>query len=434
MAKNTSTETNQQVVEDKYWGQPHEENERFSEREFENDFLQVFMHEPFLGGISIAISKKPDVTCRTAYVGFRESTMDLMFGFNPYFFRSLGHKEREGVIMHEIYHIVLQHLFERVVTDRKFMMAWNIGTDLAINSIIGHNRLPSMALIPGRIPSKMKNKKLIEYIKEAKPMQASEFYFEGVKKILEESDADDDGNSTLDDHTGWGEISEASRDQFRDKVRGMIQSAVNHADSRNTWGSVPSSMQEEIRKGLTHEVEWRSILKMFFGTARTLTRISSIKKFSRKMPGILPGVKRGTMAKFAFFVDQSGSMSDSDVSLCFAEVEGACKETEIDVYNFDTEVDEDSHKVWKRGKTFPWARTRCGGTNFDAVAEFVNSPKNSGKWAGICILTDGGAPIMGTVRGAKTLWVITPDGSCDITRPGDLIVQLKRDNKQFERA
>jgi predicted metal-dependent peptidase len=429
--KSQTTETKQEHG-DKFWGQPHVEGERFSDREFENDFLQVYMHEPFLGGVSMEISKVADPECMTAYVGIRKDTQELVLGYNPYFFRSLTPTEREGVIIHELYHVVLQHLFERNVTDKNYAMAWNIGTDLAINSIIGHLRLPSMALIPGRIPSRMKQKRLIDFIKNVKPLQASEFYFEGVKEILEQMENDGegmDGEGTLDDHSGWGDLPDNVKDQIKDKVRGMLQNAVNRADSKNSWGTVPASMQAEIRKGLTHEINWRAIIKMFFGTARSMLRISTIKKISRKLPGILPGVKRGTTARFAFFIDQSGSMSDEDVALAFTEVEGASKESEIDVYNFDTEIDESSHKVWKRGRVFPWGRTRCGGTDFNAVARFVNEQRNYGKWSGICILTDGYAPTLGFVRGAKVLWVITPSGTTNVTRPGDLIVQLRKEQK-----
>lgn len=435
MASKQSTDTSNEQELDKFWGQPHVENEVFSNREFEQDFLQVYMHEPFLGGVSMEISKIADASCGTAYVGIDKENQEVMLGYNPYFFRSLSPQEREGVIIHELYHVVLQHLFERRVQDKNYAMAWNIGTDLAINSIIGHTRLPSMALIPGRIPTKVKNEKLSNFIKNVKALQASEFYFEGVKEIIDEMESNGEGFGgigTLDDHDSWGDLPDNLKDQIKDKVRGMLQNAVNRADSKNSWGTVPATMQAEIRRGLTHEVDWRSILRMFFGIARSLQRISTIKKISRKMPGVLPGVKRGTMARFAFFIDQSGSMSDEDVELCFAEVEGACKETEIDVYNFDTEIDEDSHKVWKRGRRFPWGRTRCGGTDFNAVANFVNSDKNRGRWSGICILTDGYAPALGAVRGSKVLWVITPNGTVNVTRPGDLIVQLRKET-QFKR-
>lgn len=430
--KNQNTETKLDE-NDKYWGQPHYEGETFSIREFEHDFLSLYMNEPFLGGVSMGITKVVDPSCGTAYVGISKANHDLILGINPYFFRAMAKTHREGVSKHELYHVVLQHLFERNVTDKNYAQAWNIGADLAINSIIGWQNLPAMALVPGRTPSKMKMEKLVEYIKNVKPMQAAEFYFEGVKEILDEAEENGepglDDAGTLDDHDGWGDLPEGIKDQIRDKVRGVIQNAVNRADSKNSWGTVPASMQAEIRKALQHEVDWRSVLRMFFGLARSMTRISTIKKISKKLPGILPGVKRGTMARFAFFIDQSGSMSDDDVGNCFAEVEAACKETEIDVFNFDTEIDITSHKVWKRGRSFPWERTRCGGTDFNAVANFLNDPKNRGRWSGACILTDGYAPVMGAVRGARILWLITPTGTVDVTRPGDLIVQLRKDSQ-----
>jgi predicted metal-dependent peptidase len=375
------------------------------------------------------ITKFPDPECGTAYVGIDEQSHELQMGYNPYFFRSLKNNEREGVILHEIYHVVLLHLFERNVTDRTYAMAWNIGTDLAINSIIGHARLPSMALIPGRIPSKAKPGKLVEYIKTAPLLESSEYYFEKVKDLMEKDKDGLGGVGTMDDHSGWGNLPEHIKEQIRDRVRGIIKNAVDRAESKNSWGTVPSRVQEEIRKGLRNEVDWRSIMRMFFGTARSMTRISTIKKISKKLPGILPGVKRGVVARFAFFIDQSGSMSNEDVALAFTEVEAASRETEIDVYNFDTEIDEDSHKLWKRGRVFPWGRTRQGGTDFNAVANFVNDKKNLGRWSGICILTDGIAPAMNPVRNAKVLWVFTPNGSAAVAKPGDLVVQLRKEQK-----
>ena len=219
MAGKAQTTETKQDTGDKFWGQPHEEGEKFSDREFEKDFLDIYMHEPFLGGVSMEISKIADPECGTAYVGIRKDTHELVLGYNPYFFRSLTPTEREGVIIHELYHVVLQHLFERNVTDRTYAMAWNIGTDLAINSIIGHTRLPSMALIPGRIPSKMKQQKLVEFIKNVKPLQASEFYFEGVKELLEQmeknGEGSPDGEGTLDDHSGWVTYQMVSRTRSR---------------------------------------------------------------------------------------------------------------------------------------------------------------------------------------------------------------------------
>jgi predicted metal-dependent peptidase len=132
------------------------------------------------------------------------------------------------------------------------------------------------------------------------------------------------------------------------------------------------------------------------------------------------------------FIDQSGSMADEDIALLYSELEGLAKEVSIDTYNFDVTIDKKSHKSWKRGEKLPAiGRTRCGGTDFQCVADFCNDPENRGKWSGVIILTDGYAPKMGGVNGAKVLWVITETGSMDVVRPGDLAVKMKVE-KQFK--
>ena len=181
---------------------------------------------------------------------------------------------------------------------------------------------------------------------------------------------------------------------------------------------------------LSREIDWRSVVKNFIGRCRTQERSSTIRRVNKKMPYIHPGVRRPMRAKFACFIDQSGSMSDYDISMLFGELEGFAKETELDVYHFDTEIDEGSHTVWKKSSPFPKAhRTRSGGTDFQCVANFCNKPENRGRWSGVVILTDGYAAVMGNIVGAKVLWVITEGGTKNIVRKGDLAVQMKKTRK-----
>ena len=119
--------------------------------------------------------------------------------------------------------------------------------------------------------------------------------------------------------------------------------------------------------------------------------------------------------------------------MLFCELEQFAQHTELEVFHFDTEIDEKSKTLWKKGRPFPPAhRTRCGGTDFQAVADYCNRPENRGKWAGIVILTDGYAPAMGQILGSKVIWVITETGTMNAVRKGDLAVQMKK-AKQFKR-
>ena len=232
---------------------------------------------------------------------------------------------------------------------------------------------------------------------------------------------------SLDGHEGWGEVPEDVREILNEKVKDMMSEGVKRSQMKGSWGSVPASMQEMIQKLLTSEIDWKSILRHFIGRARSMDRDATIKRVNKKAPYIFPGVRRKTKAKLCFFIDQSGSMSDADVQLAMSAAWECSKETEIDVYNFDTSVDEASHQVWKRGISTPWSRTRSGGTDFNGVRDFVIESRNKGKWQGIAILSDGYAAKMGQMIGVKVIWLITPGGTVEYVREGDLLVKMKEE-------
>ena len=81
------------------------------------------------------------------------------------------------------------------------------------------------------------------------------------------------------------------------------------------------------------------------------------------------------------------------------------RHTEFTLYNFDTEVDESSERVWRGNKAPGMERTRCGGTCFKAPT--VHANKNRSKFDGYLILTDGECSDPGPSR-LKRGWVITP--------------------------
>lgn len=411
--------------------------------EFDQDFLQLYMYDPFLGAVSLDVTKFADPKCPTAYVGIRKNgaRFDVVMGYSPKFFRGLSSEERKGVIRHELYHLIFQHIFSRSCADPSDMKLWNWGTDLAINSLIGAENLPRMCLIPGQNPIDPKTGKPIEgpyaaYIKSAPKLQSSDHYYDELKKIRDENGENTPDYATLgsmDDHDGWGEIDPETIEELRDKVKGMIKNGTTRADQNNTWGTVPQHIQEYIRKMLSNEVDWKSIIRNFIGRTRTVERNSTIKRINKKMPYIQPGVKRPMRANFACFMDQSGSMSDEDIALLFGELGNLANLTQLDVFHFDTEIDEKSHHIWKRGDNTPRClRTRCGGTDFQAVANFANDSKNRHRWSGIIILTDGYAPQMGQVNGARVLWVVTPGGTMEHVRQGDLACQMKKSNGKFK--
>lgn len=428
------------------------ERSKYYEGEFSHQITDLCQHEPFLSSIFMSMTRRADFRVPTAYVSVHRNggLYDVVFGFNPTFIRSLTPMQRMGVFRHECYHVVFNHIFIRAMGDKRYSKLWNYATDLAINSIIGKHSLPEMVLLPGHRSvdpetGEKASGPYADWIATAPLGKSSDYYFAELVKIMHENNHTDPnqitigigggtGDGTMDNHDGWDDIPEEVQDEIRERIRDLVEQGANAADSGGKgWGSMPSEIEKWIRQYLSREIDWRSVVKSFFGRVRSQERASTMKRINKKTPYINPGVKRKTKAKFVCFIDQSGSMSDKDIAMLFGELENFAKETEIDVYHFDTEIDVKSHTVWKKGMTFPKPhRTRCGGTDFDAVANFCNDRRNP-EWSGVVILTDGYAPVMGAIRNAKTLWVITETGTMETVRPGDLAVRMASGQKSFKR-
>lgn len=439
---------------------------RYQTEEFDSHFLKFYLENPFMGPLCLGVKKLADESVATAYMSaaMTEDGNDFEFvlGFNPNWLRAMPQNQILGVLKHEMYHLLFQHVTSRGVFDSDYAMLWNVATDLCINSLIGEKNLPSGLLIPGKRPMMPdKNGKMVDagpayicdFIEKAPPGQASDFYFEGLKKVINDNPSDNKGEgegsggggrgilgeiSTMDDHDRWGDLPPEIEEIMKEKVRDALEEAIRRADNdpqKNMWGDMPIAIQEHLRKMISREIDWRSIVRQFVGRCRSIERIGTVRRINKRAPYIFPGSKRKTRAKFRCFIDQSGSMSDLDITMLFAELEGLANETEIEVFHFDTEVDLDSRTVWKKGRPYPPHRTRCGGTDFGCVQNFLNSPGERGKTDGVFILTDGYAPVMGQVFGCRVMWVITESGTLEATRPGDLAVKMKsKDKGKFHRS
>ena len=153
--------------------------------------------------------------------------------------------------------------------------------------------------------------------------------------------------------------------------------------------------------------------------SRRADRASSIRRINRKYAGIHPGQYRDYKANIAVYLDQSGSVSDSDLQLLAGELGGLAKRVEFTLFNFDTSVDEKSERVLKKGRAVRLERTRCGGTDFRCVQDHAN--KNAGRFDGYLVLTDGYAPDPAGANRLKRGWVIVPTGE----------LQFKKSNRDF---
>ena len=100
------------------------------------------------------------------------------------------------------------------------------------------------------------------------------------------------------------------------------------------------------------------------------------------------------------------------------------KRVEFTLFNFDTEVDENSERVLRKGRQVNLTRTRCGGTDFRCVQDHAN--KHSGRFDGYLVLTDGYAPDPGGFNKLKRGWVIVPTGQLQFSKSSrDFHIKMK---------
>ena len=423
--------------------------------ELDPHLINLLWSEPFFSKILRVITKVKTDTIPTAGVLAKDG--DIKMWWNPKFLAGLTAEQVKGLLKHECYHLVFEHTTTRRHDPH---IIWNYATDLAINSLIPEEELPEGGLIPGKAFKELTEADKIKMgpdavgryervsakIESFPKEKAAEWYFAELQEVADDiakgnepgegqpGDGDGEGNGPAmpgptADHDGWDALSDEDRELVKGKVKQAVEDAVKECDRNGQWGAVGGGTQKVLRELISKEIPWQTVLKKFCGTTRRANRTTNIRRLNRKYPAIHPGHQKGYTSSIAVYIDQSGSVSDHELELFFGELRSLAKRTEFTIYNFDTEVDTDSERVWKRGRTPAAGRTRCGGTCFTAPTKHAN--KNSHKFDGYLILTDGEASDPGPSK-LKRGWVICPGQKLYFEASNrDFVINMKEPKKEM---
>jgi predicted metal-dependent peptidase len=370
---------------------------------------RLLMDEPFFAALSRKIEKRANYGIPTAGVRVDPDTAQFEMAYNPDFFAKLPEEQIRGVLKHEFYHLIFEH-----VTSRKPEgvphMKWNIAADLAINSHL-QGELPENCCMPGVGPfADLPLGKSAEWYLANFPEQPEKEGGSGSGEGGEGEGDPQDGN--FDDHSGWDDANASAQQQAANQMakerlkQAMKEAAKEASQSPKGWGSVSGEVKQEILKRLESKVDWKKVLRYFIKTSQRASRRSSVKRINKRYAYIHPGKKVQRQAKIAIAIDQSGSVSDDMLSAFFAELNSLAKLAEFTVVPFDTNVDESKVYIWKKGKQQKAERVLCGGTDFDAPTKYVND--NS--FDGVIILTDMEAPKPKACK-AQRMWMTDARGA-----------------------
>ena len=360
---------------------------------------RLLMREPFFAALSRRIDKIRTDSVPTAGVRVNPDTAQFELFYNPKFMGALTDEHKMGVLMHEFYHIIFEHVTTRKPEDG-IRQIDNIAMDLAING------LPEMR---GKLPCEADPGPIL--VEGGEPMkgvlpgegkfadlpacQTYEWYLAELEKMQEEAkqngEPDPFGDEdSFDVHDGFGQGggNQQANEIAKERLKEAVKKAAEEADKAGNWGSVSQSMKKAIKERLQTKVDWKKMLRYFVRTSQRADKRSTPRRLNKRFPKVHPGKRVRRQAKIAISIDQSGSVDDGMLAAFYSELDNLAQFAEFTVIPFDTKVAEDKVYVWKKGERRKAERVLHGGTCFDAPTKFVNS----GKFDGHIVLTDMCAP------------------------------------------
>jgi len=282
--------------------------------------------------------------------------------FHPEFLDSLDDDELIFVTAHEVEHVIKKHQLRR---GERNPQLWNIACDHNINLELTDNKI-------GQVPEKLKGKIFCD--ERFRGMLEERIYEQLMSEMSkEEQDAlsmDPGGCGAVIDSEAVGK-GEAAMTAEHTRVNRVIEAAAQYAKQ---CGKMPGFMQDFCNKNLEPQINWKGQLRRFieplFPTDVSWSRPNR-RTIYRGM--YMPGAIKDGTGKIAVGLDTSGSISQKELEVFFAELKSIFSETKPEmliVYWFESHIWRVDHVP--RGIDFPFPeKIKTGGTHFQAVFDKI---------------------------------------------------------------
>ncbi len=414
--------------------------------------LKLLKEQPFYAMLLMHMKFSLDVAASTAY------TDGERVAFNIDFLKDLTDRNLEFVMMHEILHVALQHVF-RTPADWN-MDAANIAADIIVNSNIlqSANNDLSFITLPGygEAIHKMPNGK------EGYLYSLEEAY----KMILADSSGGDqkgddpiaavicdcgqdggglgsddfisdkqNGNSGFDDHTFW-QVDDEDNSQSLTWLNRMIDATdivaqieqFTSEGSKNS-GGIPMGVERMVKEYREPQTDWRVILNDFIQEEINDYSFAPPDRRMQDSDFFLPDFNEKTdkVENVLFMIDTSGSMSDEMITQAYSEIKGGIEQFDGRLKGWLGFFDAEVYNVspFETIEEFEIIRpVGGGGTSFSPIFNYVREKMEDDPPVSIIILTDGYAPFPEEKQTMKipVLWLINNE---DVTPPWGKIARIK---------
>ncbi len=243
---------------------------------------------------------------------------------------------------------------------------------------------------------------------------------EDKKKIKEFSDKNQPEQSGDDDF---------DRDLWEKYVADAVEAVMSRVNNGGT-GTVPTSVERQVRELKKPQTDWRTILNNFIQEDITDYSFTPPDRRFDDADFFLPDFneKEDRIRNILFMIDTSGSMSDEMITAAYSEIKGAFDQFDGKVGGwlgfFDAAVTEP--KPFASEDEFKIIRPKGGGgTSFEVIFEYVQQQMQDDLPTSIIILTDGFAafPDEEMSMGIPVLWLLN---NTEVDPPWGKVTRITR--------
>ena len=394
--------------------------------------LRLLSHHGFFGSLLIGMN----FVLVTDEELFKNSTGAATDGktiyFKPEELEAYSNQDLDIVIMHELLHIALKHVYRNKHFNKEL---YNRACDIVVNSNIKHclGLEDKEPLLVNGMPLEHKT----PTGKEGKLYSAEEVYDmlldgEMMNPKSSRNKNNSCGNNQIDDHDTWDEAGELD-DYEEDLLDQRILKAYEIADAQSKAssigrGTIPLGIERHIKALREPQINWKEYLQAFIQENIADYSFSPPDRRFQDSDFILPDLNETEVSvkNILFMVDTSGSMSTKNITDCYSEINGAIQQYNGKLQGYIGFFDAGVANVVEFGydtdvtKIVPYGG---GGTDFSAIFKYVKNNMRDNLPSSIIILTDGYCPWPDEkdTLGIPVLWIINNE---DMTPPYGKVARI----------
>lgn len=341
--------------------------------------IQLVHSQPFFAHVVLNMNRIYTNRVPTVGVGI-DGGLNLYI--NKTFWQKLSLDEQVAVLIHEVMHVIYNHISRGKELSDKFNSKMNVAADIAINQYI--QNLPEGALTFEMYKAK---------IPDLEEKQTMEYYYEKIKDLEGEEE-------TLDDHSFWKNVDPEYAEEL---VKNVIERAIESVGV----GRVPGDVMLAIDKLRASKKNWKQELQRFV-SRQAETLLEPSRKIRNRRYGILyPGYKKEPKLRLAIAIDTSGSVDEDALTQFYSEIAKIHKTgVHLTIIECDTQVSANyEYKPNKRIEIHG-----RGGTLFQPAIDAANDLDIDG----LIYFTDGGAFDTPDKPKYNVLWAVVGNGGLPV--------------------